>query len=1026
MSGLSRQNSRLNEIVAYLTQVIGLQAEPATIYADGLIEEGFDSPTIFDELTMQELIDDYGFKRGHALKVQKSQMERGVGHFAPGGASSGAAGGGAVAVGTIVSEPEPAEEGVPPQLPDGSTVEVLSGGEHVLGRGASGIVRKGIMTKPNGAQEEVACKSLAPGATEREHELFQKEYELSYKVAMTCPLAAKTYGCFRSANQLELVMKLYTGSLLQKMEPPADAPPGTARTPFAVPDAIRYGLQLARALEQLHDKDIKIGDVKPANLLLDEHDTLVIADFGISELMTTTVTSTSTGRQGTPAYTAPEQFDSDIGKVSFLSDIWAWGCIMYEMLVGEPPWFKQKEMQIMTAVTMKKQHPQIPAAVMDTLDPHIRSIIDLSFAFSPHDRPTASQIIRVLASEPTRLIRREPGHHVYLTAESNLLGSWAKKDTYEVEGVLEVQEIVNPRLQAVYDAYKATISAHDDAVVNGNELLCFHGCANAAMDVSNPDSIVQTGFLKKYWQTSAGAWQRFGPGFYFGTQSSKSHEYPLPEMKQLKNGHHNRKMLLCKVARGKIYKTQSNLDTLQGDAPQGYHSVHGDAQKHGDLNYDEIVVYKEAAVLPYAVVEYKFHKHAAGGAMAAPVGGSPGPPQARRLHTVGVAGMGAIGPGVAAEFALHGIAVRVWQDPDFTCEVCGRARCRSPREHCPPSAAEYSKKRVLKALISAQSAAGLDVLTDSQDDTAREGRTPAAQGGGGSDIDILTTKLVDDRFIAAAQLVTGCNTPTELVEGLQSMSVAAGAAEPLQIVIDALPDIVAVKLNFFDEVCKSPFLPPDAFLTSNSLSATLNLSLIADKLGEAYPSRRQNVLGLRFIVAGPGAAEAGAQAIGVRVVEGFYINDPTQAGAYPADVGEVKLRELSRLMVEANKIVIMPTKNSTTRDLPPGQRSRGWDRLCPAAIEARLQNSVNFTWLRSKAGGSPRSQIAAQTTWDLSVCLLCSGPPSAAQQEQVGDGSHMFICNACEGTHNAAPSRTQFEGASCREIVDVARSLGFA
>ena len=182
------------------------------------------------------------------------------------------------------------------------------------------------------------------------------------------------------------------------------------------------------------------------------------------------------------------------------------------------------------------------------------------------------------------------------------------------------------------------------------------------MDVSNPDSIVQTGFLKKYWKSAAGDWQRFGPGFYFALQSSKSHEYPLHEMKKLKSGHHTRKMLLCKVARGKVFKTQTNLDTLAGTAPAGYHSVYGAAQKGGDLNYDEIVVYEEAAVLPWAVVEYKFfkkHDDRAGGAALSGGGSVGGAAPGRRLHAVCVAGMGALGPGIAAEFALHGVEVRL-------------------------------------------------------------------------------------------------------------------------------------------------------------------------------------------------------------------------------------------------------------------------------------------------------------------------------------------------------------------------------
>ena len=49
-------------------------------------------------------------------------------------------------------------------------------------------------------------------------------------------------------------------------------------------------------------------------------------------------------------------------------------------------------------------------------------------------------------------------------------------------------------------------------------------------------------------------------------------------------------------------------DSLQGAAPVGYDSVHGVAQAGGALNYDELVVYVEAAVLPYLVVEYQFQK----------------------------------------------------------------------------------------------------------------------------------------------------------------------------------------------------------------------------------------------------------------------------------------------------------------------------------------------------------------------------------------------------------------------------------
>ena len=88
-----------------------------------------------------------------------------------------------------------------------------------------------------------------------------------------------------------------------------------------------------------------------------------------------------------------------------------------------------------------------------------------------------------------------------------------------------------------------------------------------------------------------------GPGFYFALQASKSHEYPLSEMQALPPGTHSRSMLLCKVAKGKVFRSERNMDTLT-QPPDGFHSVLGVATEEGPLNYDELVVYDEAAILP--------------------------------------------------------------------------------------------------------------------------------------------------------------------------------------------------------------------------------------------------------------------------------------------------------------------------------------------------------------------------------------------------------------------------------------------
>ena len=139
--------------------------------------------------------------------------------------------------------------------------------------------------------------------------------------------------------------------------------------------------------------------------------------------------------------------------------------------------------------------------------------------------------------------------------------------------------------------------------VVGNELFVFHGSAQ-----TNYASLASEGFIKRYWRTATGAWQRFGAGFYFAPDVSKSHEYPLAEMQALPPGLHTRTMLLCKVARGRIYMTQADIPDMTGDRLKslGYNSLHGYAGTR--LNYDEFVVYEEEAILPYALVTYEFRK----------------------------------------------------------------------------------------------------------------------------------------------------------------------------------------------------------------------------------------------------------------------------------------------------------------------------------------------------------------------------------------------------------------------------------
>jgi serine/threonine protein kinase len=109
--------------------------------------------------------------------------------------------------------------------------------------------------------------------------------------------------------------------------------------PLPVDAALRYAIQAAEALVAAHDAGVIHRDLKPSNLLLTPEGRLVLVDFGIakrrSDARDGDVLTSAREVLGTPAYLSPEQLEH--GLADERSDVWALGCVLYEMCVGEPP-----------------------------------------------------------------------------------------------------------------------------------------------------------------------------------------------------------------------------------------------------------------------------------------------------------------------------------------------------------------------------------------------------------------------------------------------------------------------------------------------------------------------------------------------------------------------------------------------------------------------------------------------------------------------------------------------------------------
>jgi eukaryotic-like serine/threonine-protein kinase len=162
-----------------------------------------------------------------------------------------------------------------------------------------------------------------------------------------------------------------------------------------IDDAMRIATEVASALEYAHRHGVVHRDIKPENILLHDGHALV-ADFGIGRALSDAsgATFTQVGMNvGTPAYMSPEQAVGE--TVDGRSDIYSLGCVLYEMLVGEPP-FTGPSVQAVIA----KRFVQTPADVCALREGVPRTVavaVQRSLARTPVDRyETAGGLIAAL------------------------------------------------------------------------------------------------------------------------------------------------------------------------------------------------------------------------------------------------------------------------------------------------------------------------------------------------------------------------------------------------------------------------------------------------------------------------------------------------------------------------------------------------------------------------------------------------------------------------------------------------------
>ncbi len=259
--------------------------------------------------------------------------------------------------------------------------------EREIGRGGMATVYLAHDIKHD---RDVALKVLRPDlAAGMGSDRFMREIKLAAR--MTHPHILPLYDSGEADGFFYFVMPLVEGeSLRDRIEKSKQ---------LAVEEAVAVAKEVAAALDYAHRHDVVHRDIKPENIMMhDGH--AIVTDFGVGKAVTAAAdgeTLTQTGvTVGTPAYMSPEQAAGQ-GDIDGRSDLYSLGCVLYEMLTGEPP-FTGPTVQAVIAKRFVETPPDV-TQTRDAVPTHVSQAVSKLMAKTPADRyATGSQLAAVLSA----------------------------------------------------------------------------------------------------------------------------------------------------------------------------------------------------------------------------------------------------------------------------------------------------------------------------------------------------------------------------------------------------------------------------------------------------------------------------------------------------------------------------------------------------------------------------------------------------------------------------------------------------
>jgi tetratricopeptide (TPR) repeat protein len=261
-----------------------------------------------------------------------------------------------------------------------------------IARGGQGVVYR---ARHRSLNRLVALKMLilGPWATEAHLKRFKTEAEAAAN--LDHPQIVPIYEIGRVEGQHYFTMKLVEGPSLKQL---------VISGPLAPRRAAEVLAGAARAIHHAHERGILHRDLKPGNILLDEHGQPQVTDFGLAKLVEDESTVTNTmDVLGTPSYLSPEQATGQAKSMTKACDIYGLGAVFYELLTGNPPFAGGTTMETLRQVV--EREPRRPSFWNPKLDRELETICLKCLQKDPHLRYVSAA---ALADDLERWLRHEP------------------------------------------------------------------------------------------------------------------------------------------------------------------------------------------------------------------------------------------------------------------------------------------------------------------------------------------------------------------------------------------------------------------------------------------------------------------------------------------------------------------------------------------------------------------------------------------------------------------------------------------